>query len=185
MQLCFLLLDLIEQAALNAIRTPGSPFLQDLAHTHNSGHTGNENIEIAGKGILQRGQPEQFLHQFVRFHAPLQVDGQLQTAQVGLITHIGNFLDLAGFDQLRHLVHNDFAGGGIGDLRNLNEVTFLHIVPFGPEFKAATAIVIDLTGGGLVKQKLGAGGEIGTGQSLQNIVLGILHQRNGSIADFR
>ena len=52
-QTVFLLLNLIEQAALDAVGAPCSPLLQDLANAHHAGHTGNQDIEITGKGILQ------------------------------------------------------------------------------------------------------------------------------------
>ena len=66
----FLLLDLVENPALDAVRPPGNPLLQDLPHAHHPGHSGDEDVKVAGEAVLQRGQPEQLLHQLVRVHAP-------------------------------------------------------------------------------------------------------------------
>ena len=38
---------------------------------------------------------EELLHQLVRIGAALEINGQLQTVQVGLIPHIGDFPHLA------------------------------------------------------------------------------------------
>ena len=88
-----------EDPALHALAAPGSPLLQDLSHSHHPGHTGDENIKIAGVGIHQCGLSEQLLHQLLRVRPPLQVDGQLQARQVRLIPHICNFPDFPGSDQ--------------------------------------------------------------------------------------
>ena len=62
----------------HAVRAPGGPLAQDLAHPHDPGHPGDEDVEVAADGVLQRGQPEELGHQLLRVHAALQVDGQLQ-----------------------------------------------------------------------------------------------------------
>ena len=96
---------------------------------------------------------------------------------------IGNLPQLAGLHEIRHLVEDGLGGGGIGDLVDLNEVTFLEITPFCPELKAAAAALVDLPGGGIVKQQFSAGGEIRAGQSRENVMLRIVHQGDGGIAD--
>ena len=67
----FLLLDLEEQAALDAIGTPGGPLLQNLTDTHNPGHTGNEDIKVTGETVLQGSHTEKLLHQLFRLNATL------------------------------------------------------------------------------------------------------------------
>ena len=182
MQAVFLLLNLEENPALDAVRAPGRPLVQNLPHAHHTGHSRNKDIEIAGETVLQRRQPEQLLHQLLRVNAPFQVDGQLQAAKVGLVPHIGDLFDLPRLDQLRHLIHDDFRGGGVGNFRDFNEVTVLDVAPFCPEPEASTACGIDFPGGGFVKQQLAAGGKIRAGQGLQNVVVGIFHQGNGGVA---
>ena len=139
MQPVLLFLDLEEQPPLDAVHAPGGPLLQNLPDAHDPGHTSNENIEVAGEAILQGGHAEELLHELVRVHAPLEVNGQFQAAQVGFIPHIGDFPDLSGLDELRHLVHNDFRGGAVGDLGDLDQVVFLDIAPLGPQTEASPA----------------------------------------------
>ena len=73
----FLLLELEVNPALDAPGPPGGPLLENLAHAHDLGHTGDENVEIAGEAVLQGRQAHQPLHQLVRVHPALEVDGQL------------------------------------------------------------------------------------------------------------
>ena len=146
------LTDLEEQPPLDAIHPPGGPLLQNFTHAHHPGHPRDEDIEIAGKAVLQRRHAEQLLHQLLRVHSSLQIDGQLQAAQVGLIPHVGDLLDLSGFDQLCHPVHDDFRRGGIRDLSDLDQVPVLLIVPLCAQLEAAPAGGIHLPGRGLVKQ---------------------------------
>ena len=113
----------------------------------------------------------------------LQINGQFQAAKVCLVTHIGDFPNLSGLDELRHLVHNDLGCGAVGNLRDLNEAALLHIAPLGAQTEAAPAGGINFPGGGLIVQQLCAGGEIRPRQGLQNVVVRILHQRDGGIAD--
>ena len=103
--------------------------------------------------------------------------------QIGLITHILNFSNFTDLNQLRHLVHNHFHGGGIRNLINFNAVAVLDIAPLCPQLEAAASGRIDLTGGSFVKQQLSAGGEVRSRQGLQNVVLRIFHQCNGGIAN--
>ena len=43
-----------EQAAADALRAPGRPLLDDLAHAHHAWHARDENVEITGEAVLQR-----------------------------------------------------------------------------------------------------------------------------------
>ena len=64
------------------------------------------------------------------------------------------------------------------------EFTFLFVAPLCPKLKAASAGGIDFPGRRVIIQKLRAGGEVRTGQGFQDIMLRIIHQRNGGLADF-
>ena len=121
-QLILLLLHLMVHPAAHTVHTPGGPLLQNFPHSHHPGHTRNEDVEVAGLGIHERGGAEQLGHELIRVGAPFEVDGQLQTGEISLVPHVGNFLDLARLDQLRHLVHNGLRGGGVGNLIDLDEV---------------------------------------------------------------
>ena len=183
MQAVFLLLDLEENAALDTIGAPCRPLLQDFTHTHHPGHARNEDVEITGEAVLQGGHAVQLLHQLFRIHTAFEINGQLQAAQIGLIAHVGDLFDLTVFDQIRHLVHDHFRGGGIGDLGDLDQIGVLDIVPLCPELEAAAAGGIDLPGCGFVIQQFCAGGEIRAGQGLQDVMIRVLHQCDGGLAD--
>ena len=183
MQALLLFLNLIIQTPLDAVNPPGSPLVQDFTDAHNPGHTGNQDVEVAGKAVLQGGHTEELLHELIRIHTALEVNGQLEAAQIRLVPHIGDFPDLSGFDQLCHLVHDDFRGSAVGNLGNLNEISLFHITPFGPQTEAAPAGGINLPGGRLVKKELGTGGKVRSRQGFQNVMVRIFHQGNGGIAD--
>ena len=70
-QLLLLLLQGEVCAAAHAVAAPGGPLLQDFPHPHHPGHAGDEDVEVAGLGIHQRGHAEQLGHELVRVGAPL------------------------------------------------------------------------------------------------------------------
>ena len=120
----FLLHDKVDAAA-DAFRAPRAPLIEQLAHAHHARHSGDEHVEVAGHGVLQRRGLHQLLHELVGIGAALEVDGQLEAVEVGLVAHIGDLADLARLDELGDLVHDGLGGGGVGDLIDLDEV-----VPF-------------------------------------------------------
>ena len=72
-------------------------------------------LKLQAKESWRGGGAEELLHELVRVGAPLQVNGQLQTRQVGLIPHVGHLPDLAQLDELGHLVQDGLGGGGVGE----------------------------------------------------------------------
>ena len=62
--------------AAHTFRPPRRPFLDDLTHTQHARHPGDENVEVAGKAVEQRGGAEELLHELVRVDAAFEVDGQ-------------------------------------------------------------------------------------------------------------
>ena len=172
-----------ESCALDAVGAPGGPLVKNFADAKHLGHARDEDVEVAAEAVFQRGGLEELGHQLFGVHAALEVEGELEAVQVGLIPHVGDLLDLSGFDQLCHLVHDDFRGGGVGNFRDFNEIAVLDVAPFCPEPEASTACGIDFPCGGLVKQQLRAGGEIRAGQGFQNVMVRIFHQGDGGVAD--
>ena len=162
---------------------PGGPLLQNLPDTQDLRHTGNQHIEVAGEGVLQGRLFVELRHQLVRVRAPLQVDGQLQTAEVRLVPHIGDLLGLARLDELGHLVQNRLYGGGVGDFVNLDEVLRLHIAVLGPDLHAAPACLVDFPQGGGVADQLPAGGKVRRQQRLHQVAVGIFQVGGGGVAD--
>ena len=133
-ELVLLLLLVIGGTPPDGLHPPLTPLVQDLPHSHDLGHTADEDVEVAGHTVLEGSQLGQLGHNFLRVCPPFQVDGQFQARQVGFIPHISDLFQLARLDQLRDLVHDGFHGGGIGDLKNFNQVFFLHIAPLAPHF---------------------------------------------------
>ena len=183
MQLFLLLAQHEEDPPLHAVGTPRRPFLQNLPDTQHLGAAGDQHVEVAGKGVLQRCQLVELGHQLIRVHAPLQVDGQLQAREVGLVPHIRDFLRLARLDQLRHLVQNGLHCGGVGDLVNFQQVLVLHIAVLGPHPDAAPARIVNVPNGICVKNQLAAGGKIRGQQRLRQVAVRVFQIGHRGIAD--
>mgnify|MGYP000444189603 CR=1 FL=1 len=94
-QTLLLALQIIVGAAAHAFGAECDPLQQNLAHAQHAGLAADQHIEVAGKGVLQRRQLVELGHQLIRVHAPLQIDGQLQAGEVGLIPHIRDLFRLA------------------------------------------------------------------------------------------
>ncbi len=167
----------------DGLRPPGGPFLQNLPDAQHLGHPGNQDVEVAGEGILQGRLPVELGHQLIRVHAPLEVNGQLQSGEVRLVPHVGNLLGLAGFDQLRHLVQNGLYRSGVGDLVDLNEVFLFDIAVFGPDLHAAPAGVVDLPQDCGVADQLAAGGKIRGQQRLRQVAVRVFEVGDRGVAD--
>jgi len=162
---------------------PGSPLLQDLPHPQHLGSTGDQHVEVAGKGVLQGCQLVELGHQLVRVHAPLQVDGQFQAGEVRLVPHVGDLFRPARLDELRHLVQDGLHGGGVGDLVDLDEILLFDVAVLGPDPDAAPAGLIDLPDGVPVEDQLSAGGEIRRQQGLHQVAVRVLQIGDGGVAD--
>ena len=182
-QLFLLLAQHEEDPPLHAVGAPRRPFLQDLPDTQHLGAAGDQHIEVAGKGVLQRRQLVELGHQLIRVHAPLQIDGQLQAGEVGLIPHIRDLFRLARLDQLRHLVQNGLYRSGVGDLVNFQQVLVLHIAVLGPHPDAAPARIVNVPNGICVKDQLAAGGKIRGQQRLRQVAVRVFQIGHRSIAD--
>ena len=182
MQLFLFLVEDVVHPALDAVGAPGRPFGEELPHPHDPGHAGNEDVEVAADGVLQGRQAEQLGHQLIRLHAALQVDGQLQTAQVRLVPHIADLLDLTGLHQLRHLVQNGLDGGGIGDLVDLDDIFLLVVPPAGADLQAAPARGIDAPQVVAVADDLAAGGKVRRQQGGGDVVVRVFQAGDGGVA---
>ena len=169
-------------AAADAFRAPRAPLVEQLAHAHHARHSGDEHVEVAGHGILQRRGLHQLLHELVGIGAALEVDGQLETVEVGLVAHIGDLLDLACLDQLGDLVHDGLGRGGVGDLIDLDEVFLFVVAPAGADLHAAAARAVNFAQGVDVADDLAAGREIGRKQRLCQVAVGILEVGDRRVA---
>ena len=115
--------------------------------------------------LQQGGGLEQPGHEHRRVGPPLQVDGQLQAVQVGLVPHVGDLFDLARLHQLSHLIQNGLHGGGVGNLVDLDEIVLLDVAPPGPQLDRAPAGAVHLGQRRAVVQQLPSRGEV---RGLQN-----------------
>ena len=182
MQLVLLLVEDEVHPPPHALGAPGGPLLENFAHAHNPGHSSNQNIKVTADGVLQGGHLEELLHQLLRVHAALEVDGQLQAGQVALVAHIADLLDLVVLHQVGHLIKDGLHRGGVGDLVDLNEVLLLVVAPLGPDLQTAAARGIDLPQLVGVADQLAAGGEIGGQQGRGDVVVGVLEIGHGGVA---
>ena len=170
-QLLLLLADIEEDAPLDALGAPCGPLLQNLSHAHNAGRAADQDVEVAGEGIRQRRQLIQLLHQLLRVRAALEVDGELQAAQIRLVAHIADLPDLAGLHQLRDLIKDLLRRGGIGDLINFDHILLRQVPPAASDLEAAPSGAVDLPHLGGVVENLAARGEIRGGKRGQQVVL--------------
>ena len=182
-QLVLLFRQIKPDPAAHAVHAPGAPLLQNLAHAHDPGVAAHQNVEVAGKGVLQGGELEELLHELARIRAPLQIDGQAQAVQIRLVPHVVDLPDLAGFDQLGHLVQNGLGGGGVGDLEDLDDVLLREIAPAGPKLHAAPACPVDFLHLRPLIEDLTPGGEVRRREGGEQIVVRVLQKGDGGLAD--
>ena len=167
----------------DALCAPGAPLLQQLPDPQDLGRPGDEDVEVAGDGILQRGGPVELGHELVRVHAPLEVDGQLQAVQIRLVPHVGDFLQLPGLDQLRHLVQDGLHGSGVGNLVDFHHVLALHVPVLAPDADGALAGAVDLLHSSLVVDHLPSGGKVGAQEDGGQVAVRIFQIGDGGVAD--
>ena len=57
--------------AADALRAEGAPLLDQLVYSHHPGSALDEDVEVAGEGVLQGGHAEQLSHELIRVGPPL------------------------------------------------------------------------------------------------------------------
>ena len=139
MQLFLLLLKVKIDAPACGFNAPRRPLIEDLANAHHARAAGHQNVEVAGKSVLQRRHFKQLLHQLFRISAALEIDGNAQAAQIRFIADIVDFAHFPLLAQLHDLVNDQLNGGRIGNLIDLYDVFFLHIAPLCPYPEASAA----------------------------------------------
>ena len=173
MQLILFLGQVKIHTAADTFHAPCAPLAEYLPHAHDLGVAGDKDVEVAGEAVHKRGEPEQLLHELFGVGTALEIDGELKTAEVGLVSHIVYLTHLAGLNKLCDLVNDGFGRGGIGYLVNLDDVFLLDIAPAGSDLEAATAGVIDVLHLRTVVDYLTAGGEIGCRHGREQVALGV------------
>ena len=184
-QTLLLALQIVVGAAAHAFHPEGHPLVQNLPYAQHAGLAADEQVKVAGKAVLQLSGAEQFLHQLVRVLTTFQVNGQLQTVQIGLIAHVADFLDLAGLDQLGNLVHHRLHRSGGRDTGDLQHVAVLFITVLGAHPHAAAAGLVDLAQLGLVVKNLTAAHKVRRRQGGEQVVVRVAHQSHSSFAQLR
>ena len=169
--------------AADTLGAPGDPLVQDLAHAHDTGIAGDEDVEVAREGVLQRGRFEELLHEAVGVRAALQVDGQAKAGEVRLVPHVVDLADLPRLDELGHLVQDRLAGGGVGDLGDLDHVLLLEVAPAGPDLDAAPAGAVHRLQRGAVIDHLGPRREVRRGDQAQQVRVPVAEDRDRGVAD--
>ena len=183
MELFLFLVQIKIGAAADTLDTESGPFLQNFTDPHHLWKTGNENIEITGKGVLQRGKAEQALHESVRFHTPFQVNGNFEPLQTGFVTDIANFLQFPLLDQLDDFFDDSFNGGCGRNLGDINAVGgFVVSVPGTDADTPPPGTVNGVQRGGIADD-LAASGKIRSKKSGRNLMFGVFDQSNGGIAN--
>ena len=178
----FLAVEVVIGASADAFHPEGRPLLQNLPHPHDPGLARDKDVEVAAEAVFQRGGLEELGHQLVGVHAALEVEGELEAVQVGLVAHIADLFDLARLDQLGDLVHDGLHRGGGRYLGDLDHVLARHGGVAGAHLHAAAAILEDVPHLGFVVEDLAAAHEVRGGHGGGDVVLCILHESDGGAA---
>ena len=183
MELGAFFLQVEEHTPADTLHAPGDPLVENLAHAHHARVSGNEDVEIAGKGVAQRREAEELLHDLLGVCAALEIDGELQAAEVGLVTHIGHLAQLARLGKLGHFVDDGLHGRGIRDLIDLDDVFLLQVPPAGAHLHAAAAGAVDPGHLVPVVQDLAAGRKIRRRERREQVVVRVLEVGDRRAAD--
>ena len=183
MELGALFLQVEEHAPADALHAPGDPLVENFAHAHHARVAGNEDVEVAGEAVAQRREAEELLHDLLGVRAALEVDGELQTTEVGLVAHIGHLAQLARLDELGHLVNDGLDGRGIRDLIDLDDVFLRQVPPAGAHLHAAAAGAVDLGHLVPVVQNFAAGRKVRRRERREQVVVRVLEGGDRRAAD--
>ena len=183
MELGALFLQVEEHAPADALHAPGDPLVENFAHAHHARIAGNEDVEVAGKAVAQRREPEELLHDLLGVRAALEVDGELQAAEVGLVAHVGHFAQLARLDELGHFIDNGLHGRGIRDLIDLDDVLLRQVPPAGAHLHAAATGAVDPGHLVPVVQNLAAGRKIRRRERREQVMVRVLEVGDRRAAD--
>ena len=139
-------------------------------------------VEVAGEGVLERCDAEELAHERVGVGAPLEVEGELEAGEVGLVAHVGDLADLAALHEVHDLVHDRLDRRGRGDLGDVDAVVRLVVAPAGAHPHPAASGRVDLAQIVLVVDDVAAAREVGGAQRLEDVVAGVFEQRDRRVA---
>ena len=166
----------------HAFQPPGDPFVQNFADTAYARRAAEQNVEVAGEAVLQRRHAEELLHELFGIDVALNVNGELETVEVGLVAHIADLAELAGLDELGDLIDDRLYGRAVRDLVDLNDALLGVKAPAGTDLHAAAAGLIERFHLAGIADDLAAGREIRRGERCQNIMFRVLQQRDRRFA---
>ena len=166
----------------DAFEPPGDPFVQNLADAAHARRAAEQNVEVAGKAVLQRRHAEELLHELFGLHVALDIDGELETVEVGLVAHVADLPELAGLDELGDLVDDRLDGRAVRDLVDLNDALLGIEAPAGADLHTAAAGLIERFHLAGIAHDLAAGREIRRGERCQNIMFRVAQQRDRRFA---
>ena len=99
-------------SALYAVFSERRPLGKYLINAHYLGISADENVKVAGIGVLQRCHSVELFHESVGVSVLFDVYGDLQTVQVGFVTNIGYLSYLARFGKVNYLILYLLDSGG-------------------------------------------------------------------------
>ena len=174
MQLVLFLCEVKINAAADTLDPPRAPLAQYLSYAHDSGVSGNKNIEVAREAVHKRRELKKLLHELFGIGAALKINGELKTAEVCFVAHVVYLFDLAGLYKLGHLIDDGLGGRGIRYLVYLDYILLRKVTPSGAHLEASAPGVVDSFHLGAVVHYLAAGRKIGSRHGEKNIALWIL-----------
>ncbi len=157
-------------------------FFEYLPYPEGHRHAADQDVEVAGEAVLQRGQLEEPLHQLIGVGAALEVDGDLHTAQTRLVADIGYIAYLAVLDEVDDLLDDDLGGGGRRYMGDVDAVLLFVVGVYRADSDRAPARAVDLADSLFVIDDLRAAGEIRSRQGGDDIVILVTDQGGGGLA---
>ena len=167
----------------DAFQPPGDPLVQNLADAAHARRAAEENVEVAGKAVLQRRHAEELLHELFGVNVALDIDGELETVEVGLVAHVADLAQLPRLDELGHLVNNRLDSRAVRDLVNFNDALLGIKAPAGAHLHAAAAGLIERFHLAGIAHDLAAGRKVRRGERCEDVMFGILQKRDRRFAD--
>ena len=183
MQAVFRLLQVEVDSAADALFPERDPLKEQVFDAEDPRHAGDEHIEVAGERLFERSHLVELPHELVGVGPALHVDRDFEAVLVGLVTDIGDFLQLTGLGLLDDLVDDGLGHGGRRDLGDVDAVVLLVVGVPGTDGDAAAAGVEDFRHLVPVVDDHTAAREVRRLQVVHDVDVRVLDEGHGRLTD--
>ena len=186
MELVLLLLEIELKLALEAGESELDPFLYYRNYAELSWCRVDQHVEIALEAVFKGSELKELEHKLVGINAAAQIERELKSAEVDLVTEVHDLLELALLNEIRDLVKYHLDRGRVGDLNYINAVLRLVVVIARADLHRARAGLVDLLHLLAIVEYRSSAWEIGCLDDIHYLVgrhVGVLEHRDRSVAD--